>query len=81
MTLTLPPDIEKILVQEAEQKGIAPEALALTKLHSPAPIDYRDTLLPPRDEWQRQWRSIGIPCGVFLTDEQLSREVMYEDHL
>ncbi len=81
MTITLTPEVEQILMREAEQKGIAPEALALIKLRSPAPIDYRDTQPPPRDDWERELRNIGIPCGVSLTNEQLSREVMYEDHL
>lgn len=81
MTITLTPEVEQILVREAEQKGTTPEALALTKLRFPAPIDYRDNLPPPRNEWQRRLRNIGIPCGVSLTDEQVSRESLYDDHL
>lgn len=49
MTITLTPDIEQILTEEAERKGTTPEALALIKLRSLAPIAYRDTL-PPRDD-------------------------------
>lgn len=81
MTITLTPDIEQILTQEAEKKGITLEALALTKLRTPVPVDYRDDLPPPTSEWQRELRSIGIPCGVSLTDEQVSRESLYDDHL
>jgi len=81
MTLTLTPDIEKQLTEEAQKTGTTPEALALTKLRLPAPIDYRDTLPPPISEWQRELRSIGVPCGISLTDEQVSRDSLYDDHL
>ncbi len=81
MTITLTPDIEQMLTQEAEKTGTTPEALAMAKLRSPAPVDYRTTLPPPRDDWERELRSIGVPCGVSLTDEQVSRESLYEDHL
>ncbi len=81
MTITLTPDIERMLAQEAQKKGTTLEALALTKLRVPAPVDYRDSLPPPHDDWERELRSIGIPCEVSLTDEQVSRESLYEDHL
>jgi hypothetical protein len=35
-------------------------------------------LLEPRDEWERRLREAATDCGVSLTDEQLSREQMYE---
>jgi hypothetical protein len=81
MTITLTPDIEQMLTREAEETGTTPEALALAKLRVPAPVDYRATLPPPRDDWERELRSIGVPCGVSLTDEQVSRESLYDDHL
>ena len=81
MTITLTPEIEQLLTQEAEQKGTTPEALALTKLRPPTPIDYRDTMPPPRNDWERLLRSAGSPCGVSLTDDQVSRESLYDDHL
>ena len=80
-TITLTPEIEQTLTQEAEQRGTTLEALAMTKLRMPPPIDYRDTLPPPTSEWQRELRNIGVPCGVALTDEQVSRESLYDDHL
>ncbi len=81
MTITLTPDIERMLTQEAERAGTTPESLALAKLRAPAPVDYRATLPPPLNEWQRELRSIGVPCDVSLTDEQVSRESLYDDHL
>lgn len=32
----------------------------------------------PRDEWERQLVSIGVPCGVSLSDEACSRESLYD---
>ncbi len=81
MTITLTPDIEQMLTQEAEKTGTTPEALALAKLRAPASIDYRATLPPPRDDWERELRSIAVDCGVSLTDEQVSRDSLYDDHL
>ena len=80
-TITLPPEIEQTLTQEAEQRGTTLEALAMTKLRMPPPIDYRDTLPPPTSEWHRLLRSAGTPCGVSLTEEQVSRDSLYDDHL
>jgi len=81
MTITLTPDIERMLMQEAEKTGTTPEALALVKLRAPAPVDYRAALPPPRDDWERDLRSIAVDCGVSLTDEQVSRDSLYDDHL
>lgn len=33
----------------------------------------------PRDDWERLLLSIGVDTGVSLTDEQCSRECIYED--
>ena len=81
MTITLTPEIEETLAQEARQRGTTLEDLALTKLRLPVPTDYRDALPPPRDGWERQLRSVAVDCGVSLTDEQVSRESFYDDHL
>ena len=93
MTITLTPEIEAGLLERAQEQGTTPEGLALEWLRetfalsgepdaiSLAPVDYRATLPPPLNEWQRQLRSIGVPCGVSLTDEQVSRDSLYDDHL
>jgi len=43
------------------------------------PLPQREPI--PHDEWVRLLRSIGTDCGVSLTDEQVSREALYDDHL
>jgi hypothetical protein len=80
-TITLTPDLEQTLAQEAQQRGTTLEALALTKLRLPPPVDYRKALPPPTSEWQKLLRSAASDCGVSLTDEQVSRDSLYEDHL
>jgi hypothetical protein len=83
MTITLTPDIEAAVADQARRQGTSPESLALDSLrekfverqvHQSVPV------IEPRDEWERMLASIAVDTGVSLTDEQLSREVMYEDH-
>jgi hypothetical protein len=76
MVITLTPQLEAVLSERARQRGVTPEVLALDAL--------REHFLPasdplePRDEWERRLLEMGTDCGVSLTDEQLSREEMYE---
>lgn len=76
MVITLTPQLEAVLSEQAQRRGVAPEVLALDAL--------REHFLPasdplePRDEWERRLLSMAKDCGVSLTDEQLSREQMYE---
>jgi hypothetical protein len=76
MVITLTPQLEAVLSERARQRGVAPEVLALDAL--------REHFLPtsdplePRDEWERRLLEAATDCGVSLTNEQLSREEMYE---
>jgi plasmid stability protein len=75
MVITLSPELEKALREQAAQRGVSPEDLALTIL--------RNHFLPrppiePRDEWERGLLAIGSDCGVVLTNEALGREEMYD---
>lgn len=81
MPITL--GIEAIVTEQARQLGLSPETLVLNSLrvmfvtkdaHRPV------TPIEPQGDWERRLASIGVHTGVSLTDEQLSREVMYEDH-
>lgn len=76
MVITLPPQLEAVLSEQARRRGVAPEVLALDALRErflPAPA-----ALEPRDEWERQLLAAASDCGVSLSDEALSREEMYE---
>lgn len=76
MVITLPPQLEAILSEQARRRGVTAEVLALDALRErflPKPAD-----LEPRDEWERQLLGLAKDCGVSLSDEALSREAMYE---
>ena len=74
MTVTLSPELEAALADRAQQWGLPPEVVASEILAR--------HLLPghfvPRDEWERGLVAAATDCGVSLTDEQLSREVIYD---
>ncbi len=76
MVITLTPQLEAVLSEQAQRRGVAPEVLALDAL--------RERFLPesaalePRDEWERRLLGMAIDCGVSLSDAALSREEMYE---
>lgn len=107
MTITLTPDIENALTEQAREQGTTPETLALDGLREkfvPDKAQNNPVLIEPRDDWERllasagtytgeptddlkprdAWEAlvlgIGVETGVALTDEQVSREIIYEDH-
>jgi hypothetical protein len=76
MVITIGPELEAALNEEARRRGAAPETLALEVLRArflaPAsPIE-------PRDEWERRLLEAASDCGVSLSNEALSREAMYD---
>src|ERR1700676_1662603 len=76
MVVTFTPQLEAILSEQARQRGVAPEVLALDALHerflpASAPLE-------PRDEWERRLLGMAKDCGGSLSDAALSREEMYE---
>jgi hypothetical protein len=76
MVITLTPQLEAVVSEQARQRGMAPEVLALDALRErflPKPVD-----LEPRDEWERRLLGLAKDCGVSLSNEALSREEMYE---
>ena len=82
MTITLTPEIEQALTEQAHKQGTTPENLALAALRekyalSDPPLA-QSSQLEPRDEWERLIFSIGIDCGVSLSNEDLSRENLYD---
>jgi hypothetical protein len=78
MTITLSDEVERALKERAAKLGTSPEELANQTLKRellPQIVDFQ----PPRDEWERILMSIPVHTGVALTDEQVSRESIYED--
>jgi hypothetical protein len=76
MVVTLTPQLEAVLSEQARRRGVAPEVLALDAL--------RERFLPesdamePRDEWERQLFGAAIDCGVSVPDSALSSDGLYE---
>jgi hypothetical protein len=76
MQITLNPPLENALRQQAQQRGIAPETLAIDAL--------RDRFLPhalpvePRDDWERKLFDAAVDCGVSVPNWALSSEGLYE---
>jgi hypothetical protein len=81
MTIHLPADLEAAVSSEAQRLGTTPQSLVedmlrfrFLKLPKPG-----EPMTPEEsDEWLRRLKAIAQPCGVSLTDEQLSRETMYD---
>ena len=75
MVITLTPQLEAALTEQARQRGVAPETLALDVLRERfLPAD----ALQPRDEWERGLLEAARDCGVSLPDWALSSEGLYD---
>jgi hypothetical protein len=75
MVLTVSPQLEAALVEQAGRRGVDPAVLALDIL--------RRHLLPldppvPADEWERGLLTAATDCGVSLPDSALSSEGLYD---
>jgi hypothetical protein len=79
MTITLSEEVERALKERAAKLGTSPDALANQTLKRELLGQSIDSQPPPRDEWERILMSIPVETGVVLTDEQVSRESIYED--
>ena len=76
MVVTLGPELEAALQEQARRQGVGPEVLALNTLRE----RFLGTaiLLPPQDEWERGLRGLAKNCGVSLSDSAVSSEGLYE---
>jgi hypothetical protein len=75
MVITLPPQLEAALTEQARRRGVAPEALALDVL--------RRHLVPvappvPADDWERRLFAAATDCGVSVPDAALSSDVLHD---
>jgi hypothetical protein len=76
MVINLTPQLATAINEQARQRGIAPEILALDAL--------RDRFLPnvpdvvPRDDWERRLFEAAIDCGVSVPDSGLSSDGLYD---
>ncbi len=80
-TITLTPDLETALAERAKTQGTTPETLVLETLREKfSPLLKAGETWASQDEWERRLRAAAVHAEVSLTDEQVSREVIYEDH-
>ena len=82
MIITLTPDIEAVLTQQAQAQGKTPEHLVLERLRAefaPAPDKREQQVRPfdPQDEWERRLQQASSPAGVALSPEAVSSEGIY----
>lgn len=75
MVITLDPELESLVNEQARQQGVPAETLALNALRAHFS---RLKLLEPRDEWERRLRSIGVDCGVALSNWAVSSQGIYD---
>lgn len=75
MVITLGPELEAALNEQARRHGVAPEVLALQALRERFLAAARPQ---PRDEWERRLLGLAKDCGVSLPDGALRREALYD---
>ena len=78
MTIELTPELEAAVAAEAKRLGTTPEDMMLSALRAQFPALF---LPPPADDWHARLRAVAVNAGVSLSDEDLSRESLYGDHL
>ncbi len=75
MIVTLDPQLEATLNEQARREGMAPEELAIALLRERLLATPK---LEPRDEWERELLAAARPWGVSFSDAALSSEGLYE---
>jgi hypothetical protein len=80
MTITLSPDIEQAIAEQARRQGITPESLVLQALREKfAPSGLVPSVLEEtQGDWERSLLAAGSDCGVSLPHEALSSEGLYD---
>lgn len=73
----VPSDPLLALQDDEKQVTHSVEGNVREPLFQPSSVEYKSKLVP-RDEWEAEILTMGIPCGVSLSDEALSREEMYD---
>ncbi len=75
MVINLTPELEAAITEQAQQRGVTPETLALEALRRRF---LTADVLQPRDEWERRLFGAAIDCGVSVPDWALSSDGLYE---
>jgi hypothetical protein len=75
MVITLGPELEAALNEEAGHQGVAADVLAVNALRERF---LAAQAIEPRDEWERGLLEAARNCGVSLPDSALSSEGLYD---
>jgi predicted transcriptional regulator len=78
MTITLPPDIEQALAEQARKQKTTPEMLVLEALQEKFALSGSPFSLQALDDWEQLILSLGTDCGVSMSHQMLSSEGLYE---
>jgi hypothetical protein len=76
MVIKLSPELATAINEAAQQRGLSPEAMALTVLGER--FLGAVSTLKPQDEWERGLLGAARNCGVSLSDSALSSEGLYD---
>lgn len=74
--VTLPPELERVALEQARRVGKSPQQFVLGVLESsllPASVSEASA-----DEWQRKLEAASVDCGTSLSDEALSSNGLYD---
>ncbi len=76
MNISLTPDMEAAVNEQARQLGTSPETVVMNLLREKfgKPV----MVFEPRDEWERRLLEIGTDCGVSPPHEALSSDGLYD---
>jgi hypothetical protein len=75
LTLNLPEATQQRLNEEAQRAGLPVQEYILRLIDQGLPLEYKKL---PHDQWLKLLNSGGFHAGTYLTDEQMSRENMYD---
>ena len=78
MTIELGPELESLVAAMAQERGQTPEEFALAVLTERAQVHANRRPPLSHEEFVRRLKELGQPIGAALTNEQLSRENMYD---
>jgi hypothetical protein len=76
MVIKLSPQLEAALNNQARQRGVTPEELALDALEKRF-VGIASSI-EPSDDWERRLFGAAIDCGVSIPNTALSSDGLYE---
>lgn len=76
MVISLPPQLEAAVSEQARRRGVAPDILAVEALCER--FLPQATRVEPRDDWERKLFEAAIDCGVSVPHSALSSDGLYE---